>query len=105
MDPTEPPESSEEERWRTVRPVPNWRQQTKRGLLSRYPRLGLGLVVLLAAGAALAVFGALRSGGRKSAGGAGGGGVQVGGGGRPSPRPAAPPRPQAGTGGHPPLAP
>jgi oligopeptide transport system substrate-binding protein len=77
MDPTEPPESSEEERWRTVQPVPNWRQQTKQGLLSRYPRLGLGLVVLLAAGAALAVFGALRPGGKKSAGGAVGGVVQV----------------------------
>src|SRR5206468_11540674 len=77
MDPTEPPESSEEERWRTVRPVPDWRQQTKQGLLSRHPRLGLGLVVLLAAGAALAVFAALRSGGEKSAGGAVGGVVQV----------------------------
>jgi peptide/nickel transport system substrate-binding protein/oligopeptide transport system substrate-binding protein len=77
MDPTEPPESSDEERWRTVRPVPNWRQQTKQGLLSRHPRLGAGLVVVLAAGAALAVFGALRSSRQTSAAGAVGGVVQV----------------------------
>src|SRR5256885_7007834 len=96
MDPTEPPESSEEERWRTVRPVPNWRQQTKRGLLSRYPRLGLGLVVLLAAGAALAVFGALRSGGRKSAGGAVGGVVPGGGVGLPRLQPGHALDPQGG---------
>jgi len=78
MDPTEPPPSSEEERWRTVRPIPDWRQQTRQGLLSRYPALGVFLVVLLAGGAALAIFGALRSGGRTSAAGAVGGVVQVG---------------------------
>jgi ABC-type transport system substrate-binding protein len=78
MTPTEPPQSSEEERWQTVRPLPNWRQQTKQGLLSRYPALAVFLVVLLAGGAALAVFGALRSNPQKSAAGAIGRVVQVG---------------------------
>ena len=84
MNPTEPPEGfdpsepSEEDRWRTVQPVPNWRQQTKQGLLSRYPVLGVVIVVVLAGAAALAVFGALRSGRKTSAAGAIGGIVQVG---------------------------
>src|SRR5438067_1966946 len=54
MDPTEPPESSEEERWRTVQPVPNWRQQTRQGLLGRHPVVGVVIVVVLAGAAALA---------------------------------------------------
>ncbi|HEV7535997.1 MAG TPA: ABC transporter substrate-binding protein, partial [Acidimicrobiia bacterium] len=99
MDPTEPPESSEPpeppgpwgeqpadfdqleagtERWKAVQPVANWRKQTKHGLLSRYPALGVVLVVVLVAGAALAIFGAVRSGGRTSAAGAVGGVLQVG---------------------------
>src|SRR5436305_5646076 len=84
MDPTEPPESpepsepSEEERWRAVQPIPNWRQARRQGLLSRYPVLGVVLVVVLAAGAALAVVGELRSKGQTSAAGAVGGVLQVG---------------------------
>jgi oligopeptide transport system substrate-binding protein len=84
MDPTEPPggtepsEPSEEERWRTVRPVPNWRQQSRQGLLSRHPALGVVVVVVLAGAVALAVFGAVRSGRKTSAAGAIGGVVQVG---------------------------
>jgi oligopeptide transport system substrate-binding protein len=77
--PEERPEDSPEERWRTVQPLSNWRKQTRQGgLLSRYPALGLGLVVLLAAGAALAVFGAIRSTRQTSAAGAVGGLLQVG---------------------------
>ena len=76
-DPTEPPESSEE-RWKTVQPLPDWRKQSRQGsLLSRYPVLGIVLVVVLAAGAALAIFGALRSD-SKTSGGAVGGVLQVG---------------------------
>jgi peptide/nickel transport system substrate-binding protein/oligopeptide transport system substrate-binding protein len=76
-DPTEPPESSEE-RWKTVQPLPNWRKQNRPGgLLSRYPLLGVVIVVVLAAGAALAVFGAVRSNSKTSAG-AIGGVLQVG---------------------------
>src|SRR5437016_590016 len=78
MDPTEPPESSEEDRWRTVQPVPNWRQPTKQGLLRRHPVVGVVLVVGLVAAAGLAVFGALRSGRKTSAAGSIGGVVQVG---------------------------
>jgi oligopeptide transport system substrate-binding protein len=71
-------EPSEEERWRTVQPIPNWRKQTKHGLLSRYPVLGVVLVVVLAAGAALAVVGAVRSSRKTSAAGAVGKVLQVG---------------------------
>ena len=78
MDPTEPPESSEEERWRTVQPVPNWRQQTRQGLLGRHPVVGVVIVVVLAGAAALAVFGALRSSRKTSAAGSIGGVLQVG---------------------------
>src|SRR5919197_3079649 len=68
-----------EERWKTVKPLPNWRKETRKGgLLSRYPGLGIALVVVLAAGAALAVFGAVRSGRKTSAAGAVGGVLQVG---------------------------
>lgn len=72
MTPTEPPDGEREgapdERWRTVQPISNWRKPTRQsGLLSRYPALGIALVVVLAAGAALAIFGALRSGGKTSA--------------------------------------
>ena len=75
---TEPPESSDE-RWKTVQPLPNWRQKQNRpGLLGRYPVLGIVLVVVLAAGAALAIFGAVRSKDKTSAGGAVGGVLQVG---------------------------
>jgi oligopeptide transport system substrate-binding protein len=74
---TEPPESSEE-RWKTVQPLPDWRKQNRPGLLSRYPVGGLVLVVVLGLGAALAVFGALRSGNKSSAAGAVGGVLQVG---------------------------
>lgn len=71
-DPTEPPESSEE-RWKTVQPLPNWRKQNRPGgLLGRYPLLGVALVVVLVGGAALAVFGALRSNSTTSAGSIGG---------------------------------
>jgi oligopeptide transport system substrate-binding protein len=77
MDPTEPPESSEEERWRSVQPIPNWRKQTRRSLLSRYPVLGVVLVVVLAA-AALAIVGAVRSSRKTSAAGSVGGVLQVG---------------------------
>ncbi len=76
-DPTEPPESSEE-RWKTVQPLPNWRKQNRQGdLLSRYPVLGIVLVVVLAGGAGLAIFGAVRSNSKTSAG-AVGGVLQVG---------------------------
>jgi oligopeptide transport system substrate-binding protein len=84
MDPTEPPEErpedgSPDDRWRKVQPVPNWRKQTRKsGLLSRYPLLGLVLVIVLAAGAALAVFGAIRSTRKSSAAGSVGGILQVG---------------------------
>ncbi|HEV8627673.1 MAG TPA: ABC transporter substrate-binding protein, partial [Acidimicrobiia bacterium] len=78
-----PPENPEgtppEERWKAVKPLPNWRKETRQGgLLSRHPALGIGLVVILAAGAALAVFGAVRSGRKTSAAGAVGGVLQVG---------------------------
>src|SRR2546421_556996 len=65
MDPTEPP-SSEEERWKSVQPVPNWRKQTRQGLLSRHPAVGVVLVVVLASVAAFAVWGPLRSGDARS---------------------------------------
>jgi oligopeptide transport system substrate-binding protein len=78
MDPTEPPESSDEERWKSLQPIPNWRKQTRQGLLSRYPVLGVVLVVILAAGAALAVVGAVRSSRKTSAAGSVGGVLQVG---------------------------
>src|SRR5438067_2754155 len=84
MDPTEPParpepsEPSEGERWRSVKPITNWRQARRQGLLSRYPVIGVVLVVVLAAGAALAVVGTLRSKGQTSAAGAVGGVLQVG---------------------------
>jgi ABC-type transport system substrate-binding protein len=82
MDPNEPPderpEEAPEERWKTVQPLPNWRRkETRQGLLSRHPALGIALVVVLAAGAALAVFGAVRSGRKTSAAGAVGGVLQV----------------------------
>jgi peptide/nickel transport system substrate-binding protein/oligopeptide transport system substrate-binding protein len=78
-----PPEDPEgtppEDHWKTVKPVPNWRKETRPGgLLSRRPALGIALVVVLALGAALAVFGAVRSGGKTSAAGAVGGVLQVG---------------------------
>jgi ABC-type transport system substrate-binding protein len=74
----EPPEESPEDRWKTVQPLPNWRRkETKQGLLSRHPALGIALVVVLAAGAALAVFGAVRSGRKTSAAGSVGGVLQV----------------------------
>ena len=52
MDPNEPPpEEAPEERWKTVRPVGDWRQkEARQGLLSRYPVLGIVLVVALALG-------------------------------------------------------
>src|SRR5918999_5915634 len=76
--PEEGPEAAPEERWKTVQPLPNWRRkETRRNLLSRHPALGIALVVLLAAGAALAVFGAVRSGRKTSAAGAVGGVLQV----------------------------
>ena len=82
MDPTEPPEQrpeeGSEERWRKVQPLPDWRQQTRQGLLARYPALGIVLVVVLAAGAGLAVFGAVRSSKKTSAAGSVGGVLQVG---------------------------
>jgi peptide/nickel transport system substrate-binding protein/oligopeptide transport system substrate-binding protein len=80
MDPTEPPPGERpEDRWKSVQPVPNWRKQTRRsGLLSRHPALGLVLVAVLAAGAALAVFGAIRSTRKTSAAGSVGGVLQVG---------------------------
>src|SRR5438067_1908813 len=74
---TEPPESSESERWKSVQPLPNWRQQRPQGLLSRHPALGVALVVVLAAGAALAALGAVRSGRKSSAAGSVGGILQV----------------------------
>jgi ABC-type transport system substrate-binding protein len=82
MDPNEPPderpEEAPEERWKTVQPLPNWRRKdTRQGLLSRHPALGTALVVVLAAGAALAVFGAVRSGRKTSAAGAVGGVLRV----------------------------
>src|ERR671922_309594 len=83
MDPNEPPENPDgtppEERWKAVKPLPNWRKETRQGgLLSRHPALGIALVVILAAGAALAVFGAVRSGRKTSAAGAVGGVLRVG---------------------------
>ena len=82
MDPTEPPEErpggGPDERWKKVQPIPDWRQQTRQGLLARYPALGIVLVVVLAAGAALAVFGAVRSNRKTSAAGSVGGLLQVG---------------------------
>ena len=70
----EPPD----ERWKTVQPLPNWRRkETSQGLLQRHPAVGIALVVVLAAGVALAVFGALRSGRKTSAAGAVGGVLQV----------------------------
>src|ERR1044072_9050870 len=84
MDPTEPPQErpedgSPEDPWRAVQPMPNWRKQTRQtGLLSRYPALGLVVVIVLAAGAALAIFGAIRSTRKTSAAGAVGGILQVG---------------------------
>jgi len=79
----EPPENpggtSPEERWKAVEPLPNWRKETRRGgLLTRRPALGIALVVILGAGAALAVFGAVQSGRKTSAAGAVGGVLQVG---------------------------
>jgi len=83
MAPTEPepPDSSDdsgEERWRSVQPIPNWRRQSKAGLLSRHPLLGIVLVAVLAAGAALAVVAAVRSTRKTSAAGSVGGVLQVG---------------------------
>jgi ABC-type transport system substrate-binding protein len=83
MAPTEPepPDSSgnpDEERWRSVQPIPNWREQSRRGLLSRYPILGVLIVVVLAAGVAAAVVAAARSGRKTSASGSVGGVLQVG---------------------------
>src|SRR5919106_1162406 len=76
--PEDGPEEAPEERWKTVQPIPNWRRkETRQGLLSRHPALGIALVVVLAAGAALAVFGAVRSGRKTSAAGAVGGVLQV----------------------------
>jgi oligopeptide transport system substrate-binding protein len=77
--PPEYPEDPPEEQWKTVKPLPNWRKETHHaGLLSRHPALGIALVVILAAGATLAVFGAVRSGRKTSAAGAVGGLLQVG---------------------------
>jgi len=78
-----PPEDPEgtppEDRWKTVKPVPNWRKETRQGgLLTRRPAIGIALVVVLALGGALAVLGAVRSGGKTSAAGAVGGVLQVG---------------------------
>jgi len=82
MDPTEPPEppaeGPPEDRWKTVQPVQNWRKETRQSLLARHPAIGIVIVIVLAAGAALAVLGALRSGGKKSAAGAVGKVLQVG---------------------------
>src|SRR5438270_3716130 len=78
MNPTEPPESSDEERWKPVQPIPNWRKSTRQGLLSRNPVLGVVVVVALAAGAALAVVGAVRASRRTSAAGSVGGVLQLG---------------------------
>ena len=92
----EPPEESPDERWRQVQPLPNWRKQTRHtGLLSRHPALGVALVVVLAAGAGLAVVGALRSGGKTSAAGSVGGILQVAVVGLPSLDPAAARDPKA----------
>ena len=81
MDPNEPPErpgEAPEERWKAVQPLPNWRKrETRQGLLARYPALGIVLVAVLALGAALAVFGAVRSSRKTSAAGAVGGVLQV----------------------------
>ena len=84
-DSTEPPEGERPEerppddRWRTVQPISNWRKPARQtGLLSRYPVFGIALVVVLAAGAALAVFGAVRSNRKTSAAGSVGGVLQVG---------------------------
>jgi ABC-type transport system substrate-binding protein len=73
---TEPPDSSED-RWKAVQPLPNWREQTRKGFLGRNRVLGIALGVVLAAGAALAAI-AIRSDRKTSAGGAVGGIVQVG---------------------------
>ena len=64
------------------------------GSSAAIPLLGIALVVVLAAGAALAVFGAVRSGRKTSAAGAVGGVLQVGRGRSPEPRPGRRPRPQ-----------
>jgi len=81
MDPNGPPEGPKgapEDRWKTVQPLPNWRRkETRQGLLSRYPALAIALVVFLAAAAALAAFGAVRSGGKTSSAGSVGGVLQV----------------------------
>ena len=74
----EHPEGIPEDRWKSVKPLPNWRKETRQGLLQRHPALGIGLVVVLAAGVALAVFGAVRSGRKTSAAGSIGGVLQVG---------------------------
>ncbi|HEV7864113.1 MAG TPA: ABC transporter substrate-binding protein, partial [Acidimicrobiia bacterium] len=66
------------ERWTAAPPVADWRKPSRQGLLSRSPVLGIVLVVVLAAGAGLALLGALRSGGKKSAAGSIGGVLQVG---------------------------
>jgi ABC-type transport system substrate-binding protein len=83
MDANGPPEDPEgtspEDRWKTVKPVANWRKETRQGgLLTRRPAIGIALVVVLALGAALAVFAAVQSGGKTSAAGAVGGVLQVG---------------------------
>jgi ABC-type transport system substrate-binding protein len=75
--PAEPPDAAEAERWKSVKPLRNWRKETRPGLLGRYPVLGVAIVLVLAAGAALAVLGALRSGARTSAAGSVGGVLQV----------------------------
>jgi oligopeptide transport system substrate-binding protein len=76
--PEDRPEEAPEERWKTVQPLPNWRRkETRQGLLTRYPALGIVLVVVLAVGAALAVFGAVRSSRKTSAAGAVGGVLRV----------------------------
>src|SRR5438045_8404831 len=74
---SESPEGSETERWKSVQPLPNWRQQHRQGLLSRHPALGVALVAVLAAGAALAVIGAVRSVRKTSAAGSAGGALPV----------------------------
>src|SRR4051794_38936394 len=76
--PEERPEGNSNERWKKVQPLPDWRQQTRQGLLARYPVVGIVLVVVLAAGVALAVFGAVRSNRKTSAAGSVGGLLQVG---------------------------
>jgi peptide/nickel transport system substrate-binding protein/oligopeptide transport system substrate-binding protein len=77
VNPTEPPESSEEH-WKPVEPLPNWRQQTRQRALSRHPALGIAVVALLAVGVIVALVGAVRSGKKTSAAGSVGGVLQVG---------------------------